>query len=195
MAAKDIERKYFGKAATGYIAKRNGEKWRSEQAAVETLIKHYLPKHGSVLDCPVGTGRFLFAYGQLYAGVIGVDVSPDMLAEADKEAARHFTRLLTVKGSALKLEFEDKAFDVVVSTRFLNWLTTPEMHVAIKEFCRVARRAIIFNVRFGVRVSDKSGYHPEDKVREALRAGGFYLARREPIMKDYYAYAAIPMVV
>ena len=51
--------KYVGQVAQGYDAKREqSPKWQIEQRVIEDMLSD-LPAESVVLDCPVGTGRFL----------------------------------------------------------------------------------------------------------------------------------------
>src|SRR3990167_6389150 len=77
--------KYHGPVAENYDAKREETpKWQAEQRIVEDMLSD-LPSGSWVLDCPVGTGRFL----QFYAGkgfiVRAMDLSSDMLDKARKK--------------------------------------------------------------------------------------------------------------
>jgi SAM-dependent methyltransferase len=71
--------KYHGQIAKDYDAKRvSNPKWTVEQAVIEGLISE-LPGGSEILDCPVGTGRFLHAYIANNHRFIGMDISGDML--------------------------------------------------------------------------------------------------------------------
>jgi len=125
--------RYMGKKASQYEAKRSHtRKWRLEHDAVASL----LPDAESVLDVPVGTGRFFPLYDGMR--VTGVDISPDMLAEARK---RGFKDLHL--GDIRDMRFADGRFDVAVCMRLLNWLTPSDMAQAVKELSRVASILIV----------------------------------------------------
>ncbi len=71
--------KYHGDIASGYDAKREADpKWTIEQHIIEGMIAE-LPAGSEILDCPVGTGRFLHAYIANNHRFIGMDISGDML--------------------------------------------------------------------------------------------------------------------
>ncbi|HUX19733.1 MAG TPA: methyltransferase domain-containing protein [Spirochaetia bacterium] len=90
----------------------------------------------NVLD--VGTGTGLFAEGFLHRGVAvsGVDASPDMVTAAKKHLPDTEIRV----GTAEKLPFEDKSFDLV----FLGLVfhETDDPAGAVAEALRVARKRI-----------------------------------------------------
>lgn len=74
--------KYHGSIAEGYDDKRvNDPKWTVEQQIIEGMISE-LPEGSEILDCPVGTGRFLHAYVAHKHKFIGMDISGDMLYKA-----------------------------------------------------------------------------------------------------------------
>lgn len=71
--------KYHGDIASGYDAKReNDPKWTIEQRLIEGMLAE-LPAGSEILDCPVGTGRFLHSYIANAHRFIGMDISGDML--------------------------------------------------------------------------------------------------------------------
>lgn len=137
-ARNRIARRYFGKTAEQYEARRQGKrKWQAEDAAVAELIQGI---SGAVIDCPVGTGRFLPLYERLGLDALGVDISPDMIAVARQKG---YGSLQT--GSAFDLS--DKA-DVLVCVRFLGHLEPHELRQVLGVFRRCAP-VIICGMRFG----------------------------------------------
>lgn len=105
---------YVGSKARSYEAKRRKQAtWQPEH----NFVAEQIQGAASVLDCPVGTGRFLPIYRDAGIDVLGVDVSEDMLAEA----RRHEYGRLEV-GSVFDLGDELPVRDVAVCVRFLNWL-------------------------------------------------------------------------
>lgn len=133
--------KYYGDIARRYDQERcHTMRWAKEQIAVFDMIYG-----GSVLDVPIGTGRYVEIYRRRGAGsIVGVDISDDMLAQATLK----YPGLNVMRGSIFKLPFPDKSFDNVVCTRLLDWLTPDDMARAIKELRRVARTLIV-SIRHG----------------------------------------------
>ena len=127
---------YLGAMAVNYEARRiNGDKWQREQTIIEDMIAGL---DGTVLDVPVGTGRFADAYCRRRLTVAGLDLSPDMLAQA---SGKGFDRLL--QGNILALPFLDDAFDAAVCVRLLSWLSWEQALLAIHELGRVAGTVIL----------------------------------------------------
>lgn len=95
---------------------------------------------GHVLEVAVGTGINLEYYcPQLASKITGVDVSERMLVEASRraESLGLADRVQLQVGNAEKLEFEDSAFDTVVSTFSLCVIKDP--FAAVEEMARVCR--------------------------------------------------------
>ena len=126
-------RRFYEKTASRYdrqislferLALADGRKWVCSQAA------------GEVLELAVGTGRNLRHYP---AGVhlTGIELSPAMLAFAQREAAAVARRVELREGDVQALPFDDESFDTVTCT--LSLCTIPDDRAAIREAYRVLR--------------------------------------------------------
>ena len=137
--------RYQGPVAREYVARRvQGRKWEREQEIVEAYVKR-LPPGSSILDAPIGTGRFLPLYVDMR--IYGLDISRDMLAEArgmDSFEARGPGLLM---GEVESLPLRDRSVDYVVCARLLNWVPLAVMAGMLAEFSRVARRGMLIGVR------------------------------------------------
>jgi len=168
-AAPAIRNRYRKRTAAVYEKRRSWEqKWKNEQAA----MNFFLGKIGgerSVLDLPVGTGRFLDLYTIHGFLSIGMDVSPDMLAQARLKDQAADLRI----GDALDIALADSSVDVAVCVRFLNWLTLEQMRRVMAELGRVACNFVIVSVRLSERANVKAGgkarIHSTAEFAEALR--------------------------
>jgi len=85
-----------------------------------------------VLDVGTGAGVLALAVAPLVGEVVGVDVVPELLAAARREAPANAT---FVEGDAEKLPFEAGEFDLVACRRTLHHVRRPEL--AIAEIARV----------------------------------------------------------
>lgn len=173
-------RKYRGKTASGYEAKRRKQmRWHLENEAVEKFIEG---ASGSVLDVPVGTGRFLPLYERMLSGMeaVGVDISEEMLA-----LARRKSDFPLEVGDATKLRFTDATFDVVVCVRFLDLIDEAAMCKVVTELCRVARERIILTIRLGEKYIPKSNTatHDEKKFLALIRRLGWIIAGDVPVFR------------
>lgn len=92
----------------------------------------------TVLDVATGTGHtalFLAPYAQ---GVIGLDLTPQMLRLAQKASAENGTRNVEwVRGNVNALPFPDGSFDVVCSRRAPHHF--PDLDRALREMARVLK--------------------------------------------------------
>ena len=110
---------YYGDHAKNYEAARENEPaWRGEHAAVARLLRN-----GPVIDCPVGTGRFVELYRSRGLDFLGVDVSDDMLRIARERGGEH------VRGSIFALP--DRKFGTAVCIRLFQWLEPHEVCAAM----------------------------------------------------------------
>jgi SAM-dependent methyltransferase len=116
----------------------------------ETLVTELLARsgpHASVLDLPCGTGRLFPALQRAVPLVLGADLAREMLLAG--RAARPEVRLPLLQADATRLPFADRSVDALVSLRFLFHFERAERVAMLTEFARVARRAVIVQVRHG----------------------------------------------
>jgi ubiquinone/menaquinone biosynthesis C-methylase UbiE len=173
MAAADVAMKYTGALADQYERRRTGSpKWQFEQRAVEEFVQEF---SGTVLDVPLGTGRFLGAYARHGLCVHGVDTSADMLAIATRNGAVNVTI-----GNILALDIADGAVDAVVCTRMLNWFTAAEMATALAEVARVSRRWVVVSLATADVAHGRSTgttVHSRIDYSESLARAGLFVSR------------------
>ena len=167
MEADILSSEYFGFVAATYVNHRLGPKWSSENAAVESLLAS-IPEGASVLDVPVGTGRFFPLYMARKLTVCGIDVSEDMLEQAARHAADIGADVALAKGDIRDLAFPDSHFDLVLCVRFLNLAGEAMMGDALKEIARVSRRGVLIGVRY-LAPYDELGSSPFDLLRRFMR--------------------------
>lgn len=129
--------RYHGAAARNYDKARvNDGTWVAENALIQKLVTQ-----GSVLDVPFGTGRYVPIYEQKGLQYLGVDISPDMLAQAKRKYPRANCRVGTV--------FDLPAgHETAVCTRLLNWLYPEQLRKAMRQLCQAAE-TLIFSARTG----------------------------------------------
>jgi ubiquinone/menaquinone biosynthesis C-methylase UbiE len=160
--------KYHGPIAEGYDAKRESSpKWTCEQRLIEGMLSD-LPAGSVVLDCPVGTGRFLTFYGEKGFHFVGADISGDMLVQSALKvmpqhqveqwvaASNQRNTILPLRikdkgsliiGDVRQSGLEDKSVDAAVACRISRWLSPADNQVMMRELQRVARRRIILTAR------------------------------------------------
>jgi ubiquinone/menaquinone biosynthesis C-methylase UbiE len=131
--ASDRVRRYYDRTAGGYdrqiklferLMLADGRHWVCSRAT------------GNVLELAVGTGRNLRHYPD-EVRLTGIELSPAMLALAQREATTIGRRVNLREGDAEALPFPNESFDTVTCT--LSLCTIPDDRAAIREAHRVLR--------------------------------------------------------
>jgi ubiquinone/menaquinone biosynthesis C-methylase UbiE len=94
---------------------------------------------GRVLDAGVGTGRNIPFYPP-GAEMVGIDLSPAMLARAERRRSKHGVKVELRPGDVTRLEFPDASFDAVVATFLFCVLPEAQQAPALAELRRVVKR-------------------------------------------------------
>ena len=104
---------------------------------VDTVRSLNIPAGARVLELGVGTGLSLSAYPQ-HADVIAVDLSCNMLTEAERKVEQSSWSHITVQQmDATKLEFADENFDYVMAFHLVT--VVPEHQRLLSEMIRVCK--------------------------------------------------------
>lgn len=133
---------------------------------------------GSVLDIGAGTGNLTCKYLQSGYEVIGLDQSIKMLFTCKKKWPDMKLRY----GEFLKLPFENKTFDRLVTTYAFHHLNEDEKVIALQEMKRVLNdkgEIIIGDIMFLDEVSKKKFYEACDE------------SSKEVIDEEYYSVISI----
>jgi SAM-dependent methyltransferase len=128
----DAVRARFGATAEGVAAHALAQ---IEQVR-ERLRSFLAPLRGDerALDAGTGAGTLALALAPLVGEVVGIDLVPELLAAARRDAPANAT---FVEGDATALPFESFSFDLACSRRTLHHVSRPEL--ALAELARVAR--------------------------------------------------------
>jgi len=146
--------RYLGVTARRYDAERDRTpKWDREQAELSSIFGR-LERGSTAVDIPVGTGRCLELYAKQGLRVTGLDISPDMLAEARAKAESIGLAIELRTGDIRKIDAPDGAFETSVCIRFLNWVEIPGVEAAVSELVRVARTNLVLAIRHYAPLSD-----------------------------------------
>jgi len=166
--------------AANYETKRmKQERWDLENQIVQSMIEL---KKGTLLDVPVGTGRFLrFCFDKGFK-ITGIDSSNEML---DLAYDKRIPCALEI-GDAAALRFNENSFDHTICIRFLDLIDEPAMQKVVKELCRVTKKTIICTIRFGDEYVLKSNTatHDKQKFVALVKRCGWSLAEEQPIFKQ-----------
>lgn len=115
---------------------------RLEKTALRKALKR-AGRASVVLDIPCGTGRITeFLLTQGYE-VTGADISDEMLEVAQRRLGSYPGFRGLVHQDAEHLDFQDKSFDFVVSSRFFGHLPSSTRIQVLKEMGRVAQEGVI----------------------------------------------------
>jgi len=112
-------------------------RWRTAENSAGFLLPHLKPGM-TILDVGSGPGTITIDLVQYVAPgrVVGVDASPDVVAQAQAAAAAVGSPAEFLVGDAYALDFADGSFDVVYAHQILHHLARP-VH-ALREMRRVA---------------------------------------------------------
>jgi len=139
--------RYQGETARGYLKKRaSNRQWKQEQEVFQRVIGR-IPFSSTLLDAPIGTGRFLDYYLEADHNVYGLDISKDMLALTSELQKGKKNDACLVQADTEFLPICDEAFDYVICARFLNWIPLNIFRDMLSEFQRVTRHGLIFEIR------------------------------------------------
>jgi ubiquinone/menaquinone biosynthesis C-methylase UbiE len=154
---------YYKGVAKNYEKRRTKQGyWQVEQTEMRSLLEG-LPRGLKVVDIPFGTGRFVPFYAEFGYDISGLDASGDMIEAARESLGPLFDRCKCVVADAAELPFDDGAFDLVVSTRFLRDIVTFGVAKKIlSEMTRVTRKYAI--LQLGNNIDDAHLMPTDDMV-------------------------------
>ncbi len=168
--------KYIGDTANNYDKERvETEQWKNEQKAVEAFIKKIKPK--TLLDIPVGTGRFFGKHK-----TIGIDVSLDMIEVAEKKMGRKDKLLL---GDIFNLNYTED-FDVVVCLRFLNWVSIDELKVVLENLTNASKKHLILGIHFDLGQKGGVVFHKEEEIMRLFGKNKLRVLDKTLVREDGY---------
>ena len=138
----EVQRKYYANTAPQYDIKHVHEKDTHYLAATWLLAALDFFEVSSVLDIGSGTGRIvsLIKHNRPNIRIVGVEPVAEL---RDIGYRNGLSSLELIEGNALKLQFENREFDLVCEFGVLHHLQKPE--IAVSEMLRVAKKAIFIS--------------------------------------------------
>lgn len=185
MSCKTIlneNRAYWAQRAPGY-SQVNQKELRTGQHTVwrHTLSEKILEQFPGrcleelhVLEAGTGPGFFAIILAELGCNVTAIDLTPNMLAEAKKNAGSLASKIRFMEMNAETLDFTDGSFDVIV-TRNLTW-NLPHPENAYREWERVLKPGgllLNFDANWYNYLFDKSARDAYDEDRRNTAEQGF----------------------
>jgi len=168
MEDERLLKQYSGEGARSYDRTRGeSDRFRAEEAAFTELFAIARPT--SVLDCPFGTGRWISHYKDSAAQVVGIDLSADMLKEAQSKVdSAGLRNVRLVQGSIFDQGLfgpQLGRFNLAVCVRFLNWIESSKLREGMRNLDRVAQNHVIIGVSV---VPSKTSFLRRLRMRRAL---------------------------
>ncbi len=121
-----------------WIAGDFGMVAKSTSAAAEEFVARLaVPNGARVLDVACGTGNLAIPLARQGAVVTGVDIAPNLLAQARERAAAENLTATFDEGDAEQLPYADASFDVVVT--MFGAMFAPRPQLVASEFARVLK--------------------------------------------------------
>jgi ubiquinone/menaquinone biosynthesis C-methylase UbiE len=117
------------RARFGATAERVAEHAEQQVEMVRDQLREFVLPRGDerALDSGTGAGTLALALAPLVREVVGVDIVPELLERARRNAPANVT---FVEGEATSLPFEDGVFDLSCSRRTVHHIARPELAVA-----------------------------------------------------------------
>jgi SAM-dependent methyltransferase len=190
----DVVRREFGQQAA-----RFGEQGLtlSDQGYLGWMVEQLdLQSHFEVLDVAAGTGHLSRAIAPHVQHVVALDITPEMLAQARREAElQGLTNVVFEPGEAEHLRYANDAFDLVVTRFSLHHFS--DVGGPVQEMGRVCRRggkvavidmispddaAVALTYNHLERLRDPSHVRAltADELQQAMRAAGLKIVRTSP---------------
>ena len=135
-------KRFFAEHAQDYSKSRS----HAQGADLSALVRALKPRRSEVaLDVATGTGFTAVALAGLLGHVIGIDMTDEMLAQADRLAREHGrTNVRFELGDAMRIGYPDSSFDIVTSRRATHHFED------VPRFLREAKRVLRPGGRLGI---------------------------------------------
>jgi len=105
-----------------------------------SYLKKFLSKEKRIriLDAACGTGRISLPLAEAGYNISGIDISPNLLGYAKKEALQKKLKINFVEGDIRALTFEDESFECILCL-WSSFNEIYDLHDQIKTICEMKR--------------------------------------------------------
>ena len=168
---EESAKKIFGERAASYTTSAA----HADEQVLARIVELARPQlDWTALDIATGTGHTALAVAPHVASVIGFDLTPEMLTEAEKlRAARGASNVTFREGDVHSLPFSNASFDLVTSRRAPHHFSN--IKLALSEMKRVLRpggrlliddRSVPEDDFVDACMNELDWYHDESHVRQ-----------------------------
>jgi len=186
-------RRIFGQRAAAYTTSRT----HADPHVLAEVVRLSAPQpEWNALDIATGTGHTALALAPHVTSVVGIDLTPEMLAEAEQlRRAQSITNVVFALGDVHHLPFDDQVFDLVTCRRAAHHFSAigralEEMHRVLCVGGRLVidDRSVPEDDFVDACMNELDRYHDESHVRQyrpsewrqMLETRGFVLEAVEP---------------
>lgn len=141
----------YNRQAEKYDKKRTIEGQKIFDGFVDDFLDELIPAGNDikVLDVATGTGKISLPLAEKGRNVIGIDLTENMLREAQKKARDKSLKNISLQlANARELPFEDSSFDCVMSRRFFHLIPNRLRRPIIEEMIRVSKPGALIILEF-----------------------------------------------
>ena len=133
-----ISEDFYRELKPSGLEARTAPQW---DRAIANSLKALLPAGADVLDIGCGYGRLAIPLAREGFRVTGLDLSPDLIAEAKRRAATADLKISFQVGNMTSLPYNDERFDAALClwSAFNELLEVHEQRAALAEMYRVLR--------------------------------------------------------
>jgi len=119
-------------------------------AALHRIVAERVTPDSRVLDVGCGTGNLSFLMAPTAEEVVGVELSPAMVAWADQRRRREgFTNVSFILGDAVEAarRFPDRHFDAATMVLALHEMPAEARETLLREIARTAKKILVVDFR------------------------------------------------
>lgn len=171
------EKFYTREVAAQYETLRQNDRyWAWENDVVDHCLRAFHVDE-KIVDCPVGTGRFMDIYGRHGLQVLGIDISRDMLNEASKKVAATGLegQVELIQADASTLALDHPVAKALVCFRLLHLISDKGLDEVVRGLTAIPSQYIFLQV---FSVKDFNFRRVAGRVAHAIGSGEISFVRK-----------------